>query len=65
MVIMDRQDYIDTSNNLLAQPGYRPIPKDPANKIKAKMVIIRRNIKKETGLDDSTYTTCTPLGAGP
>ena len=26
MVVMDRQDYINKSNNLLAQPAYRPIP---------------------------------------
>ena len=32
MVVMDRQDYINKSNNLLAQPVYRPIPKDPTNK---------------------------------
>ena len=31
MVVMDRQDYIDKANNLLAQPAYRPIPKDPTD----------------------------------
>ena len=34
MVIMDRQDYINKSNNLLNQPIYRAIPQDPTNTIK-------------------------------
>ena len=54
MVVMDRQDYTDKSKNL-AQPAYWPIPRDPTNKIKAKLITLFRNIKKETGLDDSTY----------
>ena len=40
MVVMDRQDYINKSSNLLAQPEYRPIPRDPTNKIKAKLSTI-------------------------
>ena len=32
MVVMDRKDDINKSNNLLAQPAYKPIPKDPTNK---------------------------------
>ena len=34
MVIMDRQDYINKSNNLLNQPAYRVIPHDPTNTIR-------------------------------
>ena len=34
MVVMDRQDYINKSNNLVAQPVYRPIPRVPTNKSK-------------------------------
>ena len=34
VVIMDRQDYINKSNNLLNQPTYRAIPWDPTNSIK-------------------------------
>ena len=34
MVVMDRQDYINKANNPLAQPTYRPIPKDLTNKIR-------------------------------
>ena len=35
MVVMDRQDYINKSNNLLAQPAYQPIPRDPTNKMES------------------------------
>ena len=42
MVVMDRQDYINKPNNLLAQVAYRPIPRDPTNKIKAKLITVLR-----------------------
>ena len=46
MMVMDRQDYRDKSNNLLAHPAYQLIPRDPTNKIKAKLITLLRNIKK-------------------
>ena len=55
MVVMDRQEYINKSNNLLTQPAYRPIPKDPPNKIKAKLISILRRVMKVTGLNYKTY----------
>ena len=33
MVIMDRQDYINKSNQLLSQPVYMAMSRDPTNKI--------------------------------
>ena len=62
MVVIDKQDYINKSNTLLAQPAYRPIPKDPTNKIKAKLINILRKVKKETGLDNNTYKCMYPMG---
>ena len=62
MMVMERQEYIDKANNLLAQPACRPIPKDPTNKIKAKLITILRKVKKESGLDDSTYKYMYPTG---
>ena len=59
---MDRQDYINTSNNLLAQPAYRPIPGDPTNKIKAKLITMLRKVKNQTGLDNNTYKAMYPMG---
>ena len=65
MLVMDRQKYIDKANNLLAQPAYRPIPKDATNKIKAKLITILKKVKKELGLDNSTYKYVYPAGAVP
>ena len=45
MVVMDRQDYIKKSNNLLAQPAYRPIPRDPTNIIKAELITLLKKFK--------------------
>ena len=62
MLVMDWQDYIDKSNNLLEQPVYWPIPRDPTNKIKAKLITLLRNIKKETDLENNTYKYMYPTG---
>ena len=35
MVLMDREEYVTKAQELLAQPTYRLIPRDPTNKIKA------------------------------
>ena len=47
MVVMDRQEYINKSINILTQPAYRPIPKGPTNKIKAKLITLLRKIKRK------------------
>ena len=62
MVVMDRQDYINKSNNLLSQPAYRPIPRDPTNKIKAILITILKKVKNQTGLDSNTYKAMYPMG---
>ena len=49
MVVMDRQDCINKSNNLLAQPAYRPIPQDLTNKIKDKLITIPKQVKVKQG----------------
>ena len=49
MVIMDRQDYINKSNNLLNQPTYRAIPWEPTNTIKNKLICILKRIKTKQG----------------
>ena len=45
MVVMDRQEYVYKSNNLINQPAYRPIPRDPTSKIKAKHITILTKLK--------------------
>ena len=64
MVVMDRQDYINKSNNHLPQPAYRPILWNPTNKIKAKLVTILKKVNNQTGLDSNTYKAIYPMGCG-
>ena len=65
MVVMDRQDYISKVQELLAQLAYRPIPRDPTNKVKAQLITKFRKIKKEDNLDESMYKTMYPTGCIP
>ena len=63
MVVMDRKDYIDKVTNLLSQPAYRTIDRDPTIKLTEFFTLLRK-IKRETGLEDSIYkymylTECT------
>ena len=46
-VIMDRQDYINKSNNLLNQPTYSAIPWDATYTIKNKLINIMKRVKAE------------------
>ena len=45
MVVMDRQEYISKAEELLAQPAYWTIPRDPTNRIKAQLITKLRKIK--------------------
>ena len=65
MVIMDRQDYINKSNNLLNQPTYRAIPQDPTNTIKNKLINILKRVKSQTVLDSVTYKSMYPTSSVP
>ena len=60
MVVMDKQDYINEAEELLAQPAYRTIPKDPTNKIRAQLITKLRTIRRENSLDEGTYKAMHP-----
>ena len=62
MVVMDRKDYIHKATDLLSQPGYRTIDRDPTNKLKVKLITLLRKIKSETGLEDGIYKDMYPMG---
>ena len=62
---MDRQDYINKSNNLLNQSTYRAIPWDPTNTIKNKLINILKRVKNQKGLDSVTYKSMYPTGCLP
>ena len=60
MVVMDRENYIDKAEELLVQPAYRKLDKDPTNKIKARLVTKLRTIIKDIRLDEGTYKIMYP-----
>ena len=62
MVILDRENYIQKAENLLAQPAYRSIDRDPTNKLKAKLILMLRRIKRKINMDEGMYKTTSPSG---
>ena len=65
MVVLDRKEYIEKAENLLAQPAYRTIDRDPTNKLRAKLITILRRIKRETDMEEGMYKTMYPTGCTP
>ena len=65
MVVMDREDYVNKVQELLAQPAYRSIPKDPPNKVKVQLITKLRKIKKHTNMDEGMYKAMYPTGCVP
>ena len=65
MVVMDKENYINKTKQLLGQSVYRRLDKDPVNKIKAKLKTKLRTIKKEMRLDEGTYKIMYPTGCVP
>ena len=60
MVVLDKDNYIEKAENLLAQPDYRTIDRNPTNKLKAKLILMLRRIKRETNMDEGMYKTMYP-----
>ena len=65
MVVMDRDDYNNKAEELLHQPTYRPIPNDPTNKLKNRLIILLKQIKTEGGMNEATYKRLYPTGHDP
>ena len=65
MVVMDKQEYISKAEELLAQPAYRIIPRDPTNKIKAQLITKLRRIKGENNLDEGMFKAMYPTSCIP
>ena len=64
MVVIDRDDYNRKAEELLHQPAYKPIPNDPTNKYKNKLISLLKSIKTEGGIGEFTYKRLYPTGAG-
>ena len=53
IVVMDREDYMDKAQSLLANTTtYNTIIKDPTNKLKSKISQTLRDIRNQGGLSD-------------
>ena len=52
LIVIDKEEYKQKADNLLDQPTYKFIERDPTNKIKAKLILILRRLTRETGIDD-------------
>ena len=65
MVVTDKQDYINKTNQLLNQNTYKVISKDPTNTIKNKLINILKGIKPKTGLGINRYNSMYPTGCVP
>ena len=65
MVFMDKEEYVTKAQELLAQPAYRLLPRDPTNTIKAQLITKLRTIKKDNNLEEGTYKAMYPTGCIP
>ena len=62
LVVMDRKEYQERIEGLLATPAYRAITMDPTNKLKAQLIQKLRRIKRETNMEEGMYRTMYPTG---
>ena len=65
MVVVDREEYIQKSEELLQQPNYKILQSDPTTKYKNKLISLLKSIKAEGGIDKKTYRRLYPTGAVP
>ena len=63
LVVMNKTDYINKSEELLNTSTYKRITEDPTNKQKAKLINILKKIKAEGGLSEDGYKKMYPTGA--
>ena len=64
MVVLDTEDYIKKSEELLNQSTYKLLSSDPTTKHKNRLISILKSIKSEGGIDNTTYKRLYPTGAG-
>ena len=62
MVVMDRQEYVEKVEGLLAQPAYRTIAADPTNKLKTRLIQTFKRIKRDTNMGEGMYKAMYPTG---
>ena len=65
MVVLDKEKYLEKAENLLEQPAYRTIDRDPTNKLKAQLTLKLRRIKRESNMDEGLYKSMYPTSFPP
>ena len=62
LVVMDKKDYIEKSEELLLKPTYKTLPSDPTTRHKNKLIALLKSIKAEGGIQENTYRKLYPQG---
>ena len=62
VVVMDREDYNNKSEELLQSSTYKVLTTDPTTKHKNKLISLLKTIKAEGGINESTYKRLYPTG---
>ena len=63
LVVLDKEDYIQKSEELIQQPNYKILPSDPTIKHKNKLISLLKSIKGDGGINDNLYRKLYPTGA--
>ena len=63
MVVLEKEDYIRKSEDLLKKNTYRELTTDPTNKYKNKLISVLKTIKSQGGINNITYRRLYPTGA--
>ena len=64
MVVMNKDNYIKKSEELLHQPTYKELTTDPTTNYKNRLISLLKTIKAEGGIDNTTYKRLYPTGTG-
>ena len=62
-MVLDKEDYIPKSEELLQQPNYKILPLDPTTKHNNKLISLLKSIKAEGGINGNLYRKLYPTGA--
>ena len=60
MVVLDKKEYLEKAEVLLAQLAYRTIDRDPTNKLKTRLFQTFRRIKRDANMGEGMYRTMYP-----
>ena len=63
LLVMDKKDYIEKSEELLSKSTHKILPSDPTTRHKNKLIALLKSIKAEGGMQENTYKKLYPTGA--